>query len=134
MVVRGRVEPASMSSFRGGLDRLSRSRRSIGREGLLVDWSRSVLTSARRVPILRFSERVATLVARARDWTGGELPEVVVEATGVKEPMRLALDFGGGGGRVVSSGSGHEVLCGSVPCLSRVDVLVGCWQAEFALR
>ena len=50
------------------------------------------------------------LVARARQWGGGELPEVVFEATGAKAPMRAALDAVAQAGRVVVVGlSTHEV-------------------------
>ena len=44
------------------------------------------------------------LVARARDWGGGELPEVVVEATGAQEPMRASLDVVAQTGRVLVVG------------------------------
>src|SRR5471032_3183817 len=76
------------------------------------------------------------LAARAREWTGGELPEVVVEATGAKEPMRLALDLVAAAGRVVVVGlSRHEVplRVGVLP-FRELDVLgVSCCQRhEFA--
>jgi threonine dehydrogenase-like Zn-dependent dehydrogenase len=76
------------------------------------------------------------LVARAREWAGGELPEVVVEATGAKEPMRLALDLVAAAGRVVVVGlSGHDVplRIGTLP-FRELDVLgVSCCNAhEFA--
>jgi threonine dehydrogenase-like Zn-dependent dehydrogenase len=49
------------------------------------------------------------LPARARAWGGGELPEVVIEATGATEPMQLALDVVAQTGRVVVVGlSTHE--------------------------
>jgi L-gulonate 5-dehydrogenase len=76
------------------------------------------------------------LIARAREWTGGELPEVVVEATGAKEPMRLALDLVAAAGRLVVVGlSSHEVplRVGALP-FRELDVLgVSCCQGpEFA--
>jgi threonine dehydrogenase-like Zn-dependent dehydrogenase len=50
------------------------------------------------------------LVDRAREWGRGELPEVVVEATGAEEPMRAALDAVAQTGRVLVVGlSTHEV-------------------------
>jgi threonine dehydrogenase-like Zn-dependent dehydrogenase len=50
------------------------------------------------------------LVARAREWGDGELPEVVVEATGAREPMRAALEVVAQTGRVLVVGlSTHEV-------------------------
>jgi threonine dehydrogenase-like Zn-dependent dehydrogenase len=77
------------------------------------------------------------LVGRAREWAGGELPEVVVEATGAKEPMRLALDLVAAAGRVVVVGlSGHDVplRVGALP-FRELDVLgVSCCNAdEFAV-
>jgi len=50
------------------------------------------------------------LVARAREWCDGELPEVVVEATGAKVPMQQALAVVAQAGRVLVVGlSTHEV-------------------------
>ena len=50
------------------------------------------------------------IAARARAWAGGEAPEVVVEATGAVEPMRMALDAVAQAGRVVVVAlSGHDV-------------------------
>ncbi len=76
------------------------------------------------------------LLERAREWAGGELPEVVVEATGAKEPMRFALDLVAAAGRIVVVGlSGHEVplRIGALP-FRELDVLgVSCCQRdEFA--
>jgi threonine dehydrogenase-like Zn-dependent dehydrogenase len=65
------------------------------------------------------------LVARAREWGGGELPEVVVEATGAQEPMRAALEAVAQTGRVLVVGlSTHEVplRIGSLP-FRELDVL-----------
>jgi threonine dehydrogenase-like Zn-dependent dehydrogenase len=50
------------------------------------------------------------LVSIAREWAGGELPEVVFEATGADEPTRAALDAVAAAGRVVIVGlSNHEM-------------------------
>jgi threonine dehydrogenase-like Zn-dependent dehydrogenase len=65
------------------------------------------------------------LVARAREWAGGELPEVVVEATGAQEPMRAALEAVAQTGRVLVVGlSTHEVplRIGALP-FRELDVL-----------
>jgi threonine dehydrogenase-like Zn-dependent dehydrogenase len=76
------------------------------------------------------------LVARARDWGGGELPDVVVEATGAKEPMQAALDVVAQAGRVLVVGlSTHEVpLRISALPFRELDVLgVSCCNAgDFA--
>ncbi len=77
------------------------------------------------------------LAARAREWTGGELPEIVVEATGAKEPMRLALDLVAAAGRILVVGlSGHEVplRIGALP-FRELDLLgVSCCNGpEFAV-
>ena len=76
------------------------------------------------------------LVARARNWAGGELPEVVVEATGAQEPMRAALDAVAQTGRVLVVGlSTHEVPLpiGVLP-FRELDVLgvSTCSAADFA--
>jgi L-gulonate 5-dehydrogenase len=46
----------------------------------------------------------ADLTAIARDWCGGDLPEVVVEATGAPEPMRASLEAVAQTGRVLVVG------------------------------
>lgn len=138
-VVRGRVEADEHVLVLGGgpighavaiaaLDR--------GAKVLLVDQVAERLERSRSGADLALFEEGDDLVARARDWTGGEQPEVVVEATGAKEPMRLALDLVAAAGRVVVVGlSGHEVplRVGALP-FRELDVLgVSCCQAhEFA--
>jgi L-gulonate 5-dehydrogenase len=65
------------------------------------------------------------LVALARAWGGGELPEVVVEATGAQEPMRASLDAVAQTGRVLVVGlSTHDVplRIGTLP-FRELDVL-----------
>ena len=76
------------------------------------------------------------LVARAREWGGGELPEVVFEATGATEPMRASLDVVAQAGRVVVVGlSTHEVplRVGALP-FRELDLLGTscCDAADFA--
>jgi L-gulonate 5-dehydrogenase len=76
------------------------------------------------------------LVAQARAWAGDQLPEVVVEATGAVEPMRLALRAVAQAGRVVVVAlSGHEVplRVGNL-AFRELDVLgvSVCTAAEFA--
>ena len=50
------------------------------------------------------------LVARARAWAGGDLPDVVVEATGALAPMRAALDVVAPAGRLVVVGLSTEEM------------------------
>ena len=65
------------------------------------------------------------LAARRAQWGGGELPEVVVEATGAQEPMRASLDAVAQTGRVLVVGlSTHDVplRIGTLP-FRELDVL-----------
>ena len=76
------------------------------------------------------------LLARVRDWAGGELPEVVVEATGSKQAMRASLDLVAAAGRVLVVGlSSHEVplRVGALP-FRELDVLgvSTCQSVDFA--
>lgn len=76
------------------------------------------------------------LLARVRDWTGGDLPEVVVEATGSKQAMRASLDLVAAAGRVLVVGlSSHEVplRVGALP-FRELDVLgvSTCQSGDFA--
>jgi L-gulonate 5-dehydrogenase len=77
------------------------------------------------------------VAARARDWAGGEAPEVVVEATGAKEPMRAALEAVAPAGRVAVVGlSDHDVpLRVGGLAFRELDVLgvSCCTGAEFAV-
>lgn len=107
-----------------------------GARVLLVDQVTERLDRSGSGADLAFFEEGDDLEARTRDWTGGELPEVVVEATGAKEPMRLALDLVAAAGRIVVVGlSAHEVplRIGALP-FRELDVLgVSCCQGhEFA--
>ncbi len=138
-VVRGRVAPGEHVLVLGAgpigqavaiaaLDR--------GAEVLLVDRVESRLGRSASGAELAVAGEGEDLAARARRWTGGELPEVVVEATGAKEPMRLALDLVASAGRVVVVGlSSHEVplRVGALP-FRELDVLgVSCCLGdEFA--
>jgi threonine dehydrogenase-like Zn-dependent dehydrogenase len=58
---------------------------------------------------LEWTER-EDVVRRAREWSGGEGPPVVVDATGVPEAVRAMVDMAASAGRVVQVGmSGEEV-------------------------
>lgn len=140
-VVRGRVEAGERVLVLGAgpigqaiaivaLDR--------GASVLLADVLESRLELARSfgadVVCLAEGDDVA---ARARDWAGGEAPEVVVEATGAKEPMRAALEAVAPAGRLLVVGlSDHDVplRVGALP-FRELDVLgvSCCTGAEFAV-
>ena len=138
-VVRGRVEadehvlvlgagPIGQAVAIAALDR--------GAKVLLVDRVARRLERSASGADLAVAGEGDDLEAGTREWTGGELPEVVVEATGAKEPMRLALDLVAAAGRIVVVGlSGHDVpfRVGALP-FRELDVLgVSCCQAhEFA--
>ncbi len=73
------------------------------------------------------------LVARARAWAGGDLPDVVVEATGALAPMRAALDVVAPAGRLVVVGLSTEEMplrVGTLP-FRELDLLgVSCCTGE----
>ncbi len=76
------------------------------------------------------------LLALVREWAGGGLPEVVVEATGSKQAMRASLDLVAAAGRVLVVGlSSHEVplRIGALP-FRELDVLgvSTCQDVDFA--
>ncbi|MGZ4334635.1 MAG: alcohol dehydrogenase catalytic domain-containing protein [Gaiellaceae bacterium] len=138
-VVRGRVEadehvlvlgagPIGQAVAIAALDR--------GAKVLLVDRIAGRLERCASGADLAVAGEGDDLEARAREWTGGELPEVVVEATGAKEPMRLALDLVAAAGRVVVVAlSAHDVpLRVGILSHRELDVLgVSCCQGhEFA--
>ncbi len=138
-VVRGRVEAGDQVLVLGAgpighavaiaaLDR--------GAKVLLVDRVVERLELSASGADLAVAGEAGDLAARVREWTDGELPDVVVEATGAKEPMRLALDLVAAAGRIVVVGlSAHEVplRVGALP-FRELDVLgVSCCQShEFA--
>jgi threonine dehydrogenase-like Zn-dependent dehydrogenase len=139
-VVRGRVEadehvlilgagPIGQAVAIAAIDR--------GAKVLLVDQIAERLELSASGAELALTHDGDDLSARARAWTGGELPDIVVEATGAKEPMRLSLDLVAAAGRVVVVGlSSHEVplRIGALP-FRELDVLgVSCCQGpEFAV-
>jgi threonine dehydrogenase-like Zn-dependent dehydrogenase len=138
-VVRGRVEPEEHVVVLGAgpighavaiaaLDR--------GAKVLLADRVTERLDRSGSDADLASFEAGDDLETRTREWAGGELPEVVVEATGAKEPMRLALDLVAAAGRIVVVGlSGHEVplRVGVLPFRELDMIGVSCCQGhEFA--
>ncbi len=139
-VVRGRVEPGERVLVLGAgpigqavaiaaLDR--------GASVLLADRVAARLERcASSAALALATEDDGDLLARVRDWTGGELPEVVVEATGSKQAMRASLDLVAAAGRVLVVGlSSHEVplRIGALP-FRELDVLgvSTCQSVDFA--
>lgn len=108
-----------------------------GAKVMLVDRVAERLERNASGAVLVVLDEGVDIAARARAWTGGDLPEIVVEATGAEEPMRLSLDLVAAAGRVLVVGlSSHEVplRVGTLP-FRELDVLgVSCCNGqEFAL-
>jgi threonine dehydrogenase-like Zn-dependent dehydrogenase len=139
-VVRGRVEPGERVLVLGAgpigqavaiaaLDR--------GASVLLADCVAARLERcASGASLALTTDDDGDLLARVRDWAGGELPEVVVEATGSKQAMRASLDLVAAAGRVLVVGlSSHEVplRIGALP-FRELDVLgvSTCQSGDFA--
>jgi L-gulonate 5-dehydrogenase len=57
--------------------------------------------------VLPWSER-ETVVEQAREWSGGEGPEVTVDATGAPDAIRATVDMAASAGRVVIVGMSHH--------------------------
>jgi threonine dehydrogenase-like Zn-dependent dehydrogenase len=76
------------------------------------------------------------VVALAREWSGGEGPEVVVDATGVPDAIQAAVAMAASAGRVVIVGMSHHEVPLRVMAFTEkeLDVLgVSCCQGdEFA--
>jgi L-gulonate 5-dehydrogenase len=82
------------------------------------------------------TSRDADVVAAAREWAGGDGPEVVFEATGVPELVQTCIELVAPAGRVVVVGLSAEpapVRVGDLP-LKEIDVLGTscCGADEFA--
>ena len=139
-VVRGRVAPGERVVVLGAgpigqavaLAALDR-----GAEVMLVDTLESRLRHGAAIGAeLLCAESAEEVVADARAWTGREGPEVVVEATGVPELLRHAVDLVAPTGRVLVVGlSDHDApfRVGRLP-FKEIDVLgVSCCNGdEFA--
>lgn len=81
-----------------------------GAEVLLVDLVERRLALGRELGAegVAWTDRDA-VVARARDWAGGEGAPVVIDATGVPDAVRAAVDIAARAGRVVQVGmSPHD--------------------------
>ena len=139
-VVRGRIEPGERVLVLGAgpigqavaiaaLDR--------GASVLLADRVASRLERcASGATLALATDDEGDLLARVRDWAGGELPEVVVEATGSKQAMQASLELVAAAGRVLVVGlSSHEVplRIGALP-FRELDVLgvSTCQSVDFA--
>jgi threonine dehydrogenase-like Zn-dependent dehydrogenase len=139
-VVRARIEPGEHMVILGAGpigQAVAIAADDRGAKVMLVDQVAERLERNASGAALVVAEEGVDIAERAREWTGGELPEIVVEATGAKEPMRLSLDLVAAAGRVLVVGlSSHEVplRIGALP-FRELDVLgVSCCKAdEFAL-
>ena len=105
-----------------------------GAEVLLVDRleSRLVRGAASGADVLQVADD-DDLVTAAREWAGGDGPEVVIEATGVPALVQSAVKLVAQAGRVVVVGLSHEpapIRVGDLP-LKEIDVLgVSCCAAD----
>ena len=108
---RGRVEAGERVVILGAGpigQSLSVAARDRGAEVLVVDRVASRLERSRAETLLW--EDAAQVVSAARDWSGGEGPAAVIEATGAPAAVRAAVDMAASAGRVVQVGmSGDEV-------------------------
>jgi L-gulonate 5-dehydrogenase len=87
---------------------LSVAARDRGAEVLIVDRVASRLDRSRAETLVWAD--AAQVVGDARDWSGGEGPAVVIDATGAPAAVRAAVDMVAPAGRVVQVGmSGDEV-------------------------
>src|SRR2546423_266801 len=108
-----------------------------GAEVLVIDPQESRLGLSRDMGAegLRWTDR-DEVIAFAREWAGGEGVPVAVDATGVPQAVRAAVDMAASAGRVVQVGmSGEEVsLRGGSLTEKGVDLLGGgcCGGGEFA--
>ena len=108
-----------------------------GASVLLVDRvSERLERSASGAALALATDSESELAAVVREWAGGGLPEIVVEATGSKQAMRASLDLVAAAGRVLVVGlSSHEVplRIGALP-FRELDVLgvSTCQSGDFA--
>jgi threonine dehydrogenase-like Zn-dependent dehydrogenase len=103
-------------------------------EVLIVDpvERRLEIGSAGGAEVLRWTQQ-DEVVAVARDWSGGEGPEVVVDATGAPQAIRAAVEMAASAGRVLVVGmSHHEVPLRVFSFVDKeLDVLgVSCCQGD----
>ena len=139
-VVRGRVAPGEKAVVFGAGpigQAVATAATDRGATVLLVDLLRSRVERGRATGAeLLAAEGGVDVVAAAREWAGGEGPEVVFEATGVPDVVRTAVELVSQAGRVVVVGlSAHDALLkvGDL-AFKEIDVLgVSCCNAdEFA--
>jgi threonine dehydrogenase-like Zn-dependent dehydrogenase len=111
--------------------------RDLGASVLLIDpvGGRLELGEGIGAEVLRWSDR-EEVVYLTREWSGGEGPEVTVDATGAPDAVRAAVDMAASAGRVVIVGMSHHEVPLRVFSFTEkeLDVLgVSCCQGdEFA--
>jgi L-gulonate 5-dehydrogenase len=111
-VNRARIQPAERVAILGAgpigqaVSLLAAER---GATVLLVDRleSRLALGSSLGAEVLPWTT-AEEVVALVREWSGGEGPEVVVDATGVPEAIRAGMDAAVSAGRVMMVGISHH--------------------------
>ncbi len=139
-VVRGRVAPGEHVVILGAGpigQALALAVTDRGASALLVDrlesrLARGVASGADLLHVAADDD----LPAAAREWSGGDGPEVVIEATGVPALVQTAVGLVASAGRVVVVGLSHEsapIRVGDLP-LKEIDVLgvSCCGSDEFA--
>jgi threonine dehydrogenase-like Zn-dependent dehydrogenase len=108
-----------------------------GASTLLVDriQSRLDLGAETGADTLIWTDRDAVVDA-CREWAGGEGPPLVIDATGVSDPIRAAVDMVSSAGRVVVVGMSGEEVPLRVGSFTEKEIdMVGvscCGPAEFA--
>jgi threonine dehydrogenase-like Zn-dependent dehydrogenase len=108
-----------------------------GASVLLIDpvQGRLDIGSGMGAEVLTWSDR-EEVVSQAREWSGGEGPEVTVDATGAPDAIRATVDMAASAGRVVIVGMSHHEVPLRVFSFTEkeLDVLgVSCCQEdEFA--
>ena len=139
-VARGRVEPGEHVVILGAGpigQALALATTDRGASALLVDRIESRLAHgvAMGAEILR-APADGELAAAVREWSGGDGPEVVFEATGVPDLVQTAVELVAAAGRVVVVGLSSEragVRVGDLP-FKEIDVLGTscCGSGDFA--
>jgi threonine dehydrogenase-like Zn-dependent dehydrogenase len=140
-VVRGRVAPGDRVVVLGAGpigQALALAANDRGAAVLLLDTlsSRLACGPAMGAEVMQVARDDHDLVAGAREWSGAEGPEVVIEATGVPDLVQTAVELVAQAGRVLVVGLSRDpapIRVGALP-LKEIDVLgvSCCGSDEFA--